>query len=63
MCIRDGNVGRHDRPLVSGDEGRLVRETALAVCATGRMTWQATVMLEIGRKDISVPYRFEGGQE
>ena len=57
------NMGLHVLPLAAVDEGRFAGETTLPVCATGRMIWQATVLLEIGRKDISVPFRFESGHE
>ncbi|MDR2239613.1 MAG: hypothetical protein LBE33_04155 [Zoogloeaceae bacterium] len=36
-------------------------ETSLPVCVTGRMMWQATVTLTVGRENISVPFRFESG--
>lgn len=56
----DMNMGLHRLPL-AGDGGRYVGETTLPVCVTGRMVWQATVKLETGRKDITVPFRFESG--
>ncbi|MBK6632821.1 MAG: hypothetical protein IPG33_18285 [Betaproteobacteria bacterium] len=59
----DMNMGLHVLPLAAVGEGRFVGETTLPVCVTGRMIWQATVLLEVGRKDISVPFRFESGHE
>jgi hypothetical protein len=56
----DMNMGLHRLPL-SVANGRHVGETTLPVCVTGRMVWQATVVLEIGRKNITVPFRFESG--
>lgn len=57
----DMNMGLHRLPLAAAAGGRYVGETTLPVCVTGRMVWQATVRLEVGRKDISVPFRFESG--
>jgi hypothetical protein len=56
----DMNMGLHRLPLAAAN-GRHVGETTLPVCVTGRMVWQATVMLEVGRKNITVPFRFESG--
>lgn len=56
----DMNMGLHRLPLAAAD-GRHVGETTLPVCVTGRMVWQATVMLEVGRNNITVPFRFESG--
>jgi len=56
----DMNMGLH-RLALSGGSGRFVGETTLPVCVTGRMIWQATVALDVGRKDITVPFRFESG--
>jgi hypothetical protein len=56
----DMNMGLHRLPLIAVN-GRHVGETTLPVCVTGRMVWQATVMLEMGRKNITVPFRFESG--
>lgn len=56
----DMNMGLHRLPL-TGANGRYSGETTLPVCVTGRMVWQATVLLEIGRKNITVPFRFESG--
>jgi hypothetical protein len=56
----DMNMGLHRLPLVAAN-GRHVGETTLPVCVTGRMVWQATVLLAIGRKNITVPFRFESG--
>lgn len=57
----DMNMGLHLLPLAVEGDFRHVGETTLPVCVTGRMVWQATVRLEVGRKDISVPFRFESG--
>ncbi|MBX3648905.1 MAG: hypothetical protein KF766_14655 [Rhodocyclaceae bacterium] len=57
----DMNMGLHVLQLAPAGEGRFAGETTLPVCVTGRMIWQATVLLQVGRKDISVPFRFESG--
>lgn len=56
----DMNMGLHRLPLAAAG-GRFVGETTLPVCVTGRMVWQATVMLETGRANVTVPFRFESG--
>ncbi len=56
----DMNMGLHRVPL-QATGGHHVGEATLPVCVTGRMVWQATVELEIGRENVSVPFRFESG--
>lgn len=52
-----------NRPLLANDgPGRFAGQTTLPVCVTGRMTWQATVLIETGRTRIAVPFRFEAGK-
>lgn len=47
---------------VAGAAGRhFSGQATLPVCVTGRMTWQATVLVESGAQRIAVPYRFEAG--
>lgn len=55
------NMGLHVLPLEALGDGRFAGETALPVCVTGSMVWQAAVQLEFGRKAITVPFRFESG--
>lgn len=55
------NMGLHRLSLADRGGGRYAGETTLPVCVTGKMVWQATVRLEAGRKDITVPFRFESG--
>jgi len=57
----DMNMGRFQLPLLSDGNGRFRGETTLPVCVTGQMVWQATVLIESGLKNISVPFRFESG--
>lgn len=57
----DMNMGQFQVPLPAEGKGHFRGETTLPVCMTGRMVWQATVVIESGRKNISVPFRFESG--
>ena len=57
----DVNMGLHRLPLVAAGPDRFGGETTLPVCVTGQMVWQATVLIEADRKNISVPFRFESG--
>ncbi len=53
----------YNRPtLARTGPGRYAGQTTLPVCVTGRMTWQATVLIESGRTHIAVPFRFDAGQ-
>lgn len=36
-------------------------QATLPVCITGAMAWQATVLVSIGRREYSLPLRFESG--
>lgn len=45
--------------LVSSKDGVYGAKTGLPVCATGRMVWQATVLLEGSDRQILAPFRFE----
>jgi hypothetical protein len=38
-----------------------VGEATLPVCVTGRMLWQATVLVETNDQRIGAPFRFEAG--
>lgn len=57
----DMNMGLHRLSLALAGPGRFAGETTLPVCVTGQMVWQATVVIESDRKNISVPFRFESG--
>lgn len=48
-------------PVAGTDGRRFTGQATLPVCVTGRMTWQATVLVESGAQRIAVPYRFEAG--
>lgn len=55
------NMGLHRLHLADRGGGRYAGETTLPVCVTGKMVWQATARLEVGRKDLAIPFRFESG--
>lgn len=48
-------------PVVGSEGHRFTGQATLPVCVTGRMTWQATVLVESGAQRIAVPYRFDAG--
>lgn len=55
------NMGFNRPALAQSGPGRFAGQATLPVCVTGRMTWQATVLVESGRQRIAVPFRFEAG--
>ncbi|MCX8085828.1 MAG: hypothetical protein N3C63_02890 [Rhodocyclaceae bacterium] len=55
------NMGYLRPRLKPAGAGRFIGETTLPVCVTGRMTWQATVLVEAGGGRLAVPFRFEAG--
>lgn len=57
----DMNMGYNRPELVAAGAGRFVGEATLPVCITGRMDWQATVLIERGRERIAIPFRFTSG--
>lgn len=57
----DMNMGFNRQGLPAAGAGRFTGQAILPVCVTGRMTWQATVLVESGRTRIAVPFRFEAG--
>jgi len=54
----DMNMGYNRPQLAPAGDGRFTGAASLPVCITGSMAWQATVLLESGRRRISVPFRF-----
>jgi hypothetical protein len=57
----DMSMGFNRTILRAVDMRHHVGQTVLPVCVTGRMLWQATVLVETGRTRIAVPFRFEAG--
>ncbi len=55
------NMGFNRPALTAVGAGHFAGQATLPVCVTGRMTWQATVLIEAGRTRLAVPFRFEAG--
>lgn len=55
------NMGFNRPALAHVGPGLFVGQATLPVCVTGRMTWQATVLVEDGRTRLAVPFRFDAG--
>jgi hypothetical protein len=55
------NMGFNRPSLAPAGSGRFAGQTTLPVCVTGRMIWQATVLIEAGRTRTAIPFRFEAG--
>lgn len=55
------NMGFNRQVLSSTEPGQFLGQASLPVCVSGRMAWQATVLLETGRKRVAIPFRFEAG--
>ena len=53
------NMGVTRLPLEALGEGRYAGRITLPVCVTGGMLWQATVLIDVDRRLLSVPFRFE----
>jgi hypothetical protein len=54
-------MGLNRFALKDQGQGAWLTEASIPVCVTGRMEWQATVMLLRGQQRISVPFRFTSG--
>lgn len=54
----DMNMGFNRPELAASGPGLFRAEAMLPVCVTGKMAWQATVIVEAGRQRIAVPFRF-----
>lgn len=55
------NMGFNRPALEKTSPGHFTGQATLPVCVTGRMTWQATVLVESGQSRIAVPFRFDAG--
>ncbi|MFN4148266.1 MAG: hypothetical protein ACK4E4_01795, partial [Rhodocyclaceae bacterium] len=55
------SMGYNRQTLRALGNGRFAGKATLPVCVTGRMLWQATVLVETGSQRIAVPFRFEAG--
>lgn len=49
-----------NRPLLENlGEGRFSGQASLPVCITGKMPWEATVLIETASSVVAAPFRFE----
>ncbi len=55
------DMGFNRPQLHAVSAGRFTGAFALPICLTGRMTWQATVLVESERARYAIPFRFEAG--
>lgn len=53
----DMKMGQN-RPPLQGGNGQFNGQATLPVCITGKMEWDATVLVETGKALIAVPFRF-----
>lgn len=58
----DMNMGYNRPELKPLGGGTYTGEVTLPVCVTGSMLWQATLVIDSGRRRIAIPYRFSTGQ-
>lgn len=52
-----------NRPVLEERNGRYSGLASLPVCVTGKMAWQATVLVETGKQLVAIPFRFEAASE
>ena len=57
----DMSMGYNRQTLQAAGAGKFAGQATLPVCVTGRMLWQATVLVNVGSQRIAVPFRFEAG--
>ncbi len=55
----DMKMGYNRPQLENLGEGRFAGQGNLPVCISGRMPWEATVLIETGRTVIAAPFRFD----
>lgn len=55
----DMKMGFNRPKLENLGDGRFSGQANLPVCITGKMPWEATVLIDIGRSTIAAPFRFE----
>ena len=57
----DMNMGYNRKPLTANanEPGEFVGNAFIPVCATGRMRWQATLLIQTNGQRIAVPFIFE----
>jgi hypothetical protein len=47
-----------NRPELQGSNGQFTGQASLPVCITGKMEWDATVLLKTENAAIAIPFRF-----
>jgi len=57
----DMDMGYNRPTLTEASPGVFTGQATLPVCVTGRMTWQATVLLDTPTARLAVPFRFVTG--
>lgn len=55
----DMKMGFNRPALTSTGPGKFSGQASLPVCVTGKMQWQATVLVETGQQTIALPFRFD----
>jgi hypothetical protein len=55
----DMKMGYNRPQLESVGDGRFVGQASLPVCITGKMPWEATVLIDVGNTTVAAPFRFE----
>ncbi len=53
------DMGRHHQILVADGQGVFSGQAMLPVCVTGRMAWQATLVVNSAGRRIAVPFVFD----
>lgn len=54
----DMNMGYNRPQLQRGNDGQFSGQTTLPVCITGRMAWQAVVVVTGDKAKVAAPFRF-----
>lgn len=55
----DMKMGYNRPQLENLGDGRFAGQANLPVCITGKMPWEATVIIESGRSVVAAPFRFD----
>jgi len=55
------SMGMHEVDLAPLADGSYLARTALPVCVSGRMQWEATIEIDTGARIFRQPFRFESG--
>lgn len=53
------DMGHHRLQLVADGQGRYLGQAMLPVCISGRMTWQATLIVGSGHQTIAIAFPFD----